>query len=805
MNFFKVLTSIIFLFSTFSLHAQDAIDKDSLGSEIKYIDIIDIPTKSADASIRISNINELIIDSEDVVTLKLDSEYELSLIDSLLYIDRQINLISKSIRHLQNKQVFWQFQSDILAEKENALSSQIANLELHKSSVDGILRTWEATYARAQREERDTTILLNVEELLKQCYGLRKDIIIKRSELLHLQSLYLNKGLDLSNYLKEIDKAINLQQSEVLVRHQNSIFQLNISDRSNTAILPPLKNFINLEVKQLFYYLQRNIFSILFQLFLLAVLVFIFKQVKETENQTPNLNSDNNVFRIIVQQHFNLAFIVGIFLSIVIFRNQPILFRDLSRLIISIPLLILVRHVLPGRLYMLNIWLFAMLFVQVFMYAFPPNHLIYRLSISIIAITEFLILYGILKYFNSNKIPHKPLEKLIWAILLLHMGFVITGFMGVVIGATVLAEWAINQTLLNAFSCVLIYTLVLILKGVINISLQHKAVVKLNFINRFGEQIKAKSELILNSGGVVLLVYVMLRNMRVERIVIESISAFLKNEISLGSITFSLGGIILFFLVIWLSIIISRIIQTILEKDVLSKLNMAKGLPHTIAMMVRYTIITLGAFIAVSAAGLPLQNLSILLGAFGVGIGFGLQNIFNNLVSGLILLFERPIQIGDTIEVGELIGNVKSIGIRSSNVRTFDGAEVIVPNGQLISSEVVNWTLSDQTRRIEVLAGVAYGSDPHRVKELLLSQLKKHPDIIKNPEPSVYFNSMGESSLDFRLLFWTANIGEWLRIQSEVTFMVHDILKTEGIEIPFPQRDLHIRSIDESININKNE
>ena len=212
--------------------------------------------------------------------------------------------------------------------------------------------------------------------------------------------------------------------------------------------------------------------------------------------------------------------------------------------------------------------------------------------------------------------------------------------------------------------------------------------------------------------------------------------------------------------------------------------------------MARYTIITLGVFLAITAAGLPLGSLGILIGAFGVGIGFGLQNIFNNLVSGLILLFERPIQIGDTIEVGTLIGNVKSIGIRSSNVRTFDGAEVIVPNGQLISKEVINWTLSDHQRRIEIIAGVAYGSDPHKVKEIFMQCLAKHPDIIESPEPNVYFNDLGESSLDFRLLFCTSKIGEWLRIRSEVVFMVHDALNENGITIPFPQRDLHIKSVD---------
>jgi small-conductance mechanosensitive channel len=164
-------------------------------------------------------------------------------------------------------------------------------------------------------------------------------------------------------------------------------------------------------------------------------------------------------------------------------------------------------------------------------------------------------------------------------------------------------------------------------------------------------------------------------------------------------------------------------------------------------------------------------------------------------------LFERPVQIGDTIEVGTLMGKVMSIGIRASNIKTFDGAEVIVPNGNLISNEVINWTLSDQQRRIEVLVGVSYDSDPHEVQELLLQVLTKREDIMKDPQPIVLFNELGESSLDFRLLFWTTNFGEWIRIRSEVIFEIFDLLKENNIEIPFPQRDLHVRSIHEELKI----
>jgi small-conductance mechanosensitive channel len=246
------------------------------------------------------------------------------------------------------------------------------------------------------------------------------------------------------------------------------------------------------------------------------------------------------------------------------------------------------------------------------------------------------------------------------------------------------------------------------------------------------------------------------------------------------------------------------LIRIFLEEEMLDRMGLARGLPNTIALMVRYSIITLGLIAAATAAGLRMSNLTIILGALGVGIGFGLQNIFNNLVSGFILLLERPIKIGDTIEVGTLIGTVKHIGIRASNVHTVDGAEIIVPNGNLISNEVINWTLSDNQRRIEVLVGVAYGSDPYKVQDIFMKILCSNPEIVSYPKPLVLFNNFGDSSLDFRLLFWTDNFDDWIRIRSEVIFRIYDGLKEAGIQIPFPQRDLHIKTNDKGIEIKPN-
>jgi small-conductance mechanosensitive channel len=213
-------------------------------------------------------------------------------------------------------------------------------------------------------------------------------------------------------------------------------------------------------------------------------------------------------------------------------------------------------------------------------------------------------------------------------------------------------------------------------------------------------------------------------------------------------------------------------------------------------MLINYTVLGIAFVLAVAAAGIQLDRFALIVGALSVGIGFGMQNIVNNFVSGLILAFERPIQAGDTIEFGNMFGRVGRIGVRSSTVRTFDGAEVIVPNGNLISNEVTNWTLSDKTRRMEILVGVAYGSNPHKVLDLLLRTAQANDSLLSAPPPTALFLGFGDSSLDFSLRCWTDDFDNYLDIKSTLTLAVHDALQAAGIEIPFPQRDLHLRSVD---------
>jgi potassium-dependent mechanosensitive channel len=269
------------------------------------------------------------------------------------------------------------------------------------------------------------------------------------------------------------------------------------------------------------------------------------------------------------------------------------------------------------------------------------------------------------------------------------------------------------------------------------------------------------------------------------------------SEFSIGSISISitgiLSGIVVFFVGFWLT----KVFQRWIDGDVLSRGHVDTGVRNSIKTAIGYAGITLAALVGISAAGLDLSQLALVAGALSLGIGFGLQNIVSNFVSGLILLAERPFKVGDWIEAGAITGTVKSINVRATEIETFQRKTVILPNSDLINSAVSNWTHRNTLGRIEIPVGVSYKSDPNMVRDVLLDIARDHPRILKNPEPFVVFANFGDSSLDFELRAYLADINFMLTVSTEVRFAIFERFKAAGIEIPFPQRDVNVRVMDE--------
>jgi potassium-dependent mechanosensitive channel len=271
-------------------------------------------------------------------------------------------------------------------------------------------------------------------------------------------------------------------------------------------------------------------------------------------------------------------------------------------------------------------------------------------------------------------------------------------------------------------------------------------------------------------------------------------NALLATKLERGSIAISIGNVLEFFLTVWLAYLLSRFLRFVLQEDVYPRIDLAPGLSYAASSLLNYVILALGFVAALGVLGVDFSKVSLLAGAFSVGIGFGLQSVVNNFVSGLILLFERPIHVGDTVEVGSLQGIVRRIGIRASVLHTGQGADIIVPNSQLVTEKVTNWTLSDRLRRIDLPVGVNYGANPKKVVELLIGVAEAHPQVLKNPPPKAFFLSYGDSSINFDLQVWTDQSQSPTQIKSDLASAVYDAVSAAGMSFPFPQREVRLLS-----------
>jgi small-conductance mechanosensitive channel len=265
--------------------------------------------------------------------------------------------------------------------------------------------------------------------------------------------------------------------------------------------------------------------------------------------------------------------------------------------------------------------------------------------------------------------------------------------------------------------------------------------------------------------------------------------------LTIGKTTITPWLVIYVILLFILLIVLSKKIKNWLINSILVKSNLDSGTINSIATITRYIIILAGLFAILQSMGIDLSTITLLAGALGVGIGFGLQNITNNFVSGIIILFERPIKVGDRIQVEDIIGDVVKISLRATTVVTNENISVIVPNSEFISTRVINWSHNDRNVRFNVPVGVSYKEDPQKIKEVLLSVASDNRFVLKNPEPDVIFVEFGDSSLNFVLRIWTSEMIQKPKILiSEIYFEIFKRFRENKIEIPFPQRDLHIKT-----------
>lgn len=357
----------------------------------------------------------------------------------------------------------------------------------------------------------------------------------------------------------------------------------------------------------------------------------------------------------------------------------------------------------------------------------------------------------------------------------------ILALIGNVFGYLTFANLIGNALLASAYFAVILQGLIEVLTAIVELLFTLRPLSLLRMIRHNESLLRHRVRRLLQWVAAFLWLLVLLNQLLIREWFFGAIRSALTAELKVGSVSISPGDLIAFVLTVWASFLISRFVRFLLAEDVYPRVHLTRGLPYAISNTVHYVILLVGFLLGVAALGFDMTKVTILVGAFSVGVGFGLQNIFNNFISGLILLFERPISIGDIIQIGDASGVVERIGIRASIIRTNNGSEVIVPNGQLISDRLTNWTLSNRQHGVELPVAVAQGTDPNRVREILERTAAAHPLVAKDPPPQALVTNLGPNSITVEVRAWTDSSDQWMQVRSELAIAVNAALTAEKI------------------------
>jgi small-conductance mechanosensitive channel len=364
------------------------------------------------------------------------------------------------------------------------------------------------------------------------------------------------------------------------------------------------------------------------------------------------------------------------------------------------------------------------------------------------------------------------------------------------LGYVGLANYLSVAILTAAYFAVALYAATRILEGLVFFGLQIRPLASLAVVQRQRPLLRRRIARLIEVAAIVTWVLLALRAFSLREAVISWTMALLNADIGVRSVHISLGAVVAFVLTIWITLLLSRFLRFVLKEEIYDRFHLARGPAYAVSTLVHYVVLLVGFYIAIAALGADMTKFAILAGAFGVGAGFGLQNIFNNFFSGLILLFERPVQVGDLIQVGDQTGVVRRIGIRASIIALDDKSQLIIPNGQLISDKVTNRTFSSLRKRMELTIRTSYGENPEQVMELLVKTAATHPNVTQDPPPDAVLKQFGEDAFVFVLGFTTEDVARFPFVQSDVAVAVNAALREAGIEIPVPQRIVHLEQND---------
>jgi small-conductance mechanosensitive channel len=691
---------------------------------------------------------------------------------------RYLTVLRDNLDHMQNELDGW--QSDL-----NDINTKLVQNQndLLKFPKDSLLKTIPS----------DSLVRITFFTHLKTLKGLwHKVDSANRSALIKVNLLQDKTSVSYTKILDETDHIDSkIKEFAVKALSGESDYIWNI-DKQYNSFDPALNSTIRLN-KILFNYFIKN--GTVTHLIVITFFILIFSWIIYNRFSTIRLNDNPDaVFdqaTYIYKHPVISALLVVTAITPYFYDHPPAIFLETFFLISIILTLVLVKKELGGGTFNFFILLFPItvvycisnLFIQL---SDVDRYVIFLLSI--ISIIAGITFYKKVKKSPDDHLPYTGLAvKIFIALQILAALLNITGRFSLakIIGIT---------AVFNLWLLIILYLVVnIIIEGLyLHFQIKKGGNSFLNWLDYNIVQKKFKSTLVLIASLIWL--FFLFQNLNIDDWVVDAASDFLNQSQSIAGASFTFGGFVIFIFVIWVSSIMSKIISYFYDVSAqrVSDLSVLKKKNRTSALLIRMGVFSLGFLLAVAASGFPLEKLTIIISAFGVGIGFGLQNIVNNLVSGLILAFEKPINIGDIVEVDGVSGTMKEIGIRSSKIATGDGSEVIIPNGDLISHHVINWTLSNTNRQVSLVINTAYGVDINKVQDLLKSVLTNRNDIMASPGPSVFVNNVSASSIEFKVFFWAADINNVAELKSVVLADIYKQLNEENIEMPSGQKDYYL-------------
>ncbi len=698
----------------------------------------------------------------------------------------QLNVLETQFKELQNLADIWQKTLDSLINLNNPATSADTSAEGNSA---------------AQTEssvEIPPVVLQRINEIIAEIQQTQKQIEEKRSRLLTLQTRISEQETRVNDTLAAIKEVREEALTHLFVKDSPAIWNIQRQGNSAETLIEETRNSFAVQSVTLSEYARRQsdrfiLHGVVFLIFF-GALVWARRRIRPLVKIEPELEGAVIIFKMPLAT----ALILGALLSDWFYPQAPRFLTAILGVLAIVPVVILLRQLLEKPLFPILNALVVFYFVDHLREITASLPLVSRILFlaEILGAIIFLIWFLHSKRLSAKvEARHFRIYTVVKKAIPLTLFIFAAAFLANLFGYVSLSNVIGNSVLGSAYIALILYTAVQIIKSLLIFAFRLEPFASLRMVAEHRELIRLQAFRILKWLAVLVWIILTLNLLSLRETVFSYIQGIFASSLTVGSFSISLGDVVIFVVTIWLAFVLSRFLRFVLEEDVYTRVDLAGGIPYAISTMLHYALLVIGFLIAISALGFDLTKFTILAGALGVGLGFGLQTIVSNFVSGLILLFERPVKVGDTVQLGEHQGNLNRIGLRASVLRKVDGSDVIVPNSQLISEEVINWTLSDQQRRLDINVGVAYGNDPEEIIELLTKVGLEHKNIMELPPPRTLFIGFGDNSLDFQFRAWTDQTDNWVVTRSELAVGVYKALREANIEIPFPQRDLNLKIV----------